>query len=196
MPEILDNTYLAPMYVLPGKDKGETYMIDPEVARLRRLRSSALRVRAIARALGSTRFAVHDSLFARGACSSWRIARVVSGRLKAHPYLHFQKREGVLGLMRNSVLAGFAALFARSRRQALLVYESQLRQLVRQLDDARALTWSTELSDTFGRSQVEIRALMTALTHETKSPIEPARTASRVGSLAPPIASDWPYLAF
>jgi hypothetical protein len=179
-------------------------MIDPEVARLRRLRSSALRVRAIARSLGSTRIVLHDPLFARGACSSWRIARVVSGRLKAHPYLHFQKQASVASLMRNSVLAGFAALCARSRRQALLVYESELRQLVRQLDDARALTWSTELSDTFGRSQTEIKSLMTALAHETKSPMDSARhpkrgseaAASRVGDLSPPIAGDWPYLAF
>jgi hypothetical protein len=171
-------------------------MIDPEVARLRRLRSSALRVRAIARSLGSTRFALHDFLFARGACSSWRIARVVSGRLKAHPYLHFQKRASVACHLRNNVLAGFAALFSRSRRQALLMYESELRQLVRQLDDARALTWSTELSDTFGRSQVEIKSLMAALAHETKSPLEPVRSASAVGDLAPRIAGDWPYLAF
>ena len=192
------------MYVLPGKDKGEYKMIDPEVARLRRLRSSALRVRAMARSLGTTRFALHDPLFARGACSSWRIARVVSGRLKAHPYLRFQKRASVLSLMRNSVLAGFAALCARNRRQALLAYESQLRQLMRQLDDARALTWSTELSDTFGRSQIEIKSLMAALAHETHSPMDSARvpkrgseaTASRVGDLASPMAGDWPYLAF
>jgi hypothetical protein len=179
-------------------------MIDPEVARLRRLRSSALRVRAIARSLGSTRLAFHDSLFARGACASWRIARVVSGRLKAHPYLRFQKRASVVSLMRNRVLAGFAALWARSRRQALLAYESELRQLVRQLDDARALTWSTELSDTFGRSQTEIKSLMAALAHETHNPMESLRvskrgsqaTADRVGDLAQPIAGDWPYLAF
>jgi len=179
-------------------------MIDPEVARLRRLRSSALRVRAIARSLGATRFASHDPLFARGACSTWRIARVVSGRLKAHPYLHFQKQASVVSLLRHSVLAGFAALCVRSRRQALLEYESQLRQLMRQLDDARALTWSTELSDTFGRSQIEIKSLMAALAHETHSPMDSARalkrgsaaTASRAADLAPPIAGDWPYLAF
>ena len=77
-----------------------------------------------------------------------------------------------------------------------------LHRLARQLDDARALTWSSDLSDTFGRLQIEIRALMLALAHETKSALYSERApqrSSRSGSgagLTPTIDGDWPYLAF
>jgi len=180
--------------VLLEKDKGEN-MIDPEIARLRRLRNHALRVRAVARALGSTRWALEEPLLARGACSSWRIARTVSGRLKANPYQRYQKDVSVTGLVRNAALARLLALVARSRLQALRECESQLRRLSRLLDDARALTWSPDLSEAFGRSQLEIRSLMAALARETHSALD---TESRAAGqdLAPPIAGEWPYLAF
>jgi hypothetical protein len=178
-------------------------MSDSEVARLRRLRNSALRVRAIARALATTRCASNDSLVARAACSSWRIARTVSGRLKAHPYARYQKDVSVASLLHSSVLARWAAFTKRTRVHALLECEAQLRRLGRQLDDARALTWLPDLSDAFGRSQTEIRVLLAALGHETKSPMVergPKRAAMAAphgaGDLAPPMAADWPYLAF
>lgn len=192
--DILDNTVAAPSSVLPEKYKGEN-MIDPEVARLRQLRKLALRARAVARALGSTRWALDEPLLARGACSSWRIARTVSGRLKANPYQRYQKDVGIACLVRGSVLAWLSALTARSRLQALRECESQLRRLSRLLDDARALTWSPDLSDAFGRSQLEIRSLMAALAHETHSTWgAESRTAGQ--QLAQPMAGDWPYLAF
>lgn len=212
--KILDNRSATPMWVLPEKYKGKT-MTDQEVARLRRLRDSALQVRAIARALGSTRWAWSDPLLSRIACSSWRIARTVSGRLRAHPYVRYQKDVSVGSLVRNSVRARLLALSTRSRMKALVHCESQLRQLARQLDDARALTWTPDLSDTFGRLQIEIKSLIAALAHQTalahgtkrapdseRFPKRAAVTEGRpaiesgVGDLAPPVAVDWPYLAF
>ena len=69
-------------------------MIDPEVARLRRLRGEALLVREIARMFESSQWAANESLLDRSACASWRIARVVSGRLRGHPYAEYQKDAG------------------------------------------------------------------------------------------------------
>ncbi len=192
--DILDNGVAAPTSVLPEKYKGEN-MIDPEVARLRQLRKYALRARAVARALGSTRWALNEPLLARSACSSWRIARTVSGRLKANPYHRFQKDVGIATLVRGSVLAWLSAMTARSRLQALRECESQLRRLSRLLDDARALTWSPDLSDAFGRSQLEIRPLMASLAHETHS-TGGAESRPAGEQLARPMAGDWPYLAF
>jgi hypothetical protein len=178
-------------------------MSDSEVARLRRLRSCALRVRATALALATIRCVSNDSLLLRAAGSSWRIARTVSGRLKAHPYARYQKDVTVGWLLRNAALAKWTAHTKRNRMQVLLECESQLRQLVRQLDDARALTWLPDLSDAFGRYQTEIKALMAELAHETRSvtlerlPKRAAGVAPHgAGDLAPPMATDWPYLAF
>jgi hypothetical protein len=201
--QILENGDAVPISALPKSTKGQT-MIDPEVARLRRLRGEALRVREIARALSSTQWAKNDPLLSRGACASWRIARVVSGKLKAHPYLRYQKGVGVGSLLHNRVLGAYLALVRKNRLQGLKEYEAQLQGLARRLDDARALTWSTDFSDSLGRSQAEIRLLIQALAPETKtvsvperSPIRgTAHTDSLVGDLAPSIEGDWPYLAF
>jgi len=79
-------------------------------------------------------------------------------------------------------------------------YEWQLRKLARQLDDARALTWSADLSDSFGRSQIEIRSILAALAHETDSAVDTAHqsglNSSRSEEFAARIEGDWPYLAF
>jgi hypothetical protein len=178
-------------------------MIDQEVARLRRLRVEALRVREVARALGSARWANDDAFFSRGAGAGWRIARVASGKLKAHPYLQYQRGVAVGALVRNRVVAMLIAMIAKNRLQGLRAYEAELLVLMKQLEDARALTWSTEFSDTLGRSLAEVRALMTDIAMETKSeipaarqPAQPARTDSLVGELAKTIEGDWPYLAF
>jgi len=179
-------------------------MSDSEVARLRRLRSSALRVRAVARALGNTRQTLHDPLLNRARCAAWRVARVVSGQLRRHPYARFQRDAGIGVVFKNSFLAAVAALHAGSRRQALLSLESHLRRLARRLDDARALTLVCDLSDSFGRLQIEIRSVLTAL--EQRAAVEP-RTALERETPGAPVAArpatryamtadaDWPYLA-
>jgi hypothetical protein len=179
-------------------------MTDPEVARLRRLRGEALRVRSIARALGSTRWATDDALLSRGACASWRIARVVSGRLKAHPYLRYQKGLSFGALVHNRLVASYLAMVNKDRVQGLKEYESQLHSLARQLDDTRVLSWSSDFSDALGRSQYEIRSILEDLAPVTKSalpaferlPKRAPRTDRLVGELAQTIEGDWPYLAF
>jgi hypothetical protein len=90
-------------------------MIDPEVARLRRLRDEALRARQIARRLGTARWGMKDPLLARGACASWRIARVVTGKLIEHPYLRYQQGAGVGSLIGNRLAAEWIALVSKDR---------------------------------------------------------------------------------
>ena len=189
-------------------------MIDPEVARLRRLRDEALRARQIARRLGTARWGIKDPLLARGACASWRIARVVTGKLIEHPYLRYQQGAGVGSLIGNRLAAEWIALASHDRSSGLKAYGAQLQSLSRQLDDARALTWSTDFSDALGRSQGEIKTLLRALSVEihgaateavpveTRLPVRSARTGSvarsdgLVGELAKGFEGDWPYLAF
>src|SRR5260370_36165547 len=137
-------------------------MIDKEVERLRRLRAAALRVRAVARALRPS-----DTLLNRGRCAAWRIARTVSGRLRAHPYGSFQKDAGIGVVVANSLAAPNAALGVKTRRQGLLRFEGYLRSLARGLSDVRALTSATDLNDRFGLSQGGIWAVCGALGGES-----------------------------
>ncbi len=179
-------------------------MIDPEVARLRRLRALALRARAIARTLGSRPCALNEPLLDRGAGASWRIARAVSGRLKAHPYASYQRDAGAGQQRCHTLMASFLALGIRSRVRALAEIESHLCALARQLADVRALTWSPELSASLGRSQVEIKTLLEALARETRGTSEHSMPAAQgralaangVRNLVDSIEGDWPYLAF
>jgi hypothetical protein len=179
-------------------------MTDPEVARLRRLRSEALRIREVARALGSTQWAddsLARDLLGRGACAGWRIARVVSGKLNAHPYLRYQRGLGLGSIVANHLSASFLAVSARNRVQALRRFESQLQVLVRHLDDTRALSWSSDFSDTLGRSQHEVQSLLEDLAQvtETGVPTGLPKRATRtddLGGLAQSVEGDWPYLAF
>jgi hypothetical protein len=169
-------------------------MIDREVERLRRLRATALRVRTVARALGPG-----DALLNRGSCAAWRVARTVSGRLRAHPYATFQKDAGIGVVVVSGLAAANAALGVKTRNQGLLRFEAHLRSLARELSDVRALTCASDLNDSFGRSQIEIRALLAALAYETgrlRLPVAPAIPPVANARGATAVDSDWPYLAF
>ncbi|MGD0492570.1 MAG: hypothetical protein ABSC32_13570 [Steroidobacteraceae bacterium] len=181
-------------------------MIDPEVARLRRLRGEALLVREIARAFESTQWAADESLPARSACAGWRIARVVSGRLKSHPYAEYQKDAGVAAHVRSRMHAYVLALTRNNRAQGLKTLEAHVNALGRQLNDAIALAWSSDFSEALSRSQSEIKDLGAALARETRSGevlgrpgVRPSRPEQAVGNLAvgnlAAIDGDWPYLA-
>jgi hypothetical protein len=177
-------------------------MIDTEVARLRRLRNTALRARAVAAALNSEP-AARDSALSRSAVSCWRIARVITGWLRAHPFLSYQRGpsevRGVLDRINAALLGGVA----RYRGRSLRTFFDELRRVARELDDARALTWSPELSDTLGRSQAQIRGLLkeledgarneAGLRHETVPRIE--TLTGFVRNDAGSVAGNWPYLA-
>jgi hypothetical protein len=193
-------------------------MIDPEVARLRRLRDEALRVRQIARRLGAARWGINDPLLNRGACASWRLVRVLTGKLIEHPYLRYQQGAGLGTLLGNRLAAEWIAVTRKERSQGLKTLAFELQSLSRHLDDARALTWSTDFSDALGRSRSDINSLLHALGAETQTATEtratenqgvaleprlrPARaegaprTDSLVGGLAQRLEGDWPYLAF
>jgi hypothetical protein len=179
-------------------------MIDPEVARLRRLRSEALLVREIARTFESTQWAANESLLDRSACASWRISRVVSGRLRGHPYAEYQKDASAASRAANRLQAFCLALINTNRLSALKVLETHVAALARQLEDAISLAWSSDFSDALGRSQFEIKSLSAALTAETRSggaeerqALRPARSAEGVvGEIGAALEGDWPYLAF
>ena len=146
---------------------------------------------------------MNDSLLGRGSGASWRIARAVSGRLRAHPYASYQQDAGLGQQVRDTLFAGFLALGISSRARALAQFESHLCRLARQLDDIRALTWAPDLSDSLGRSQFEINSLLEAVARETGSncdrpQLAPSRplAANGAGNLADPIDGGWPYMAF
>jgi hypothetical protein len=176
-------------------------MIDTEVIRLRQLRDTALRARAIALAL-SARRPESGSVLSRSALACWRIARVITGKLRAHPYLSYQRDAGYLRSVYDGALAALIGVFAKYRGDAFGRYSARLQSVARELDDARALTWSPTLSDTLGRSQAEIRALMKELAagarQEAGTRIEAGAGLESVVVRGDGrrVATNWPYLAF
>jgi hypothetical protein len=178
-------------------------MIDPEVARLRRLRSEALLVREIARTFESSQWAANESLLDRSACASWRIARVISGRLRGHPYAEYQKDAGAATRATNRLHASCLALINKGRLSALKVLAGHVAGLSRQLEDCISLAWSSEFSEALARSQFEIKAVAAALALETRNGgveerpvLRPCRSEGMGGELGAALEGDWPYLAF
>src|ERR1700733_5849185 len=148
----LENSRIAPMEgvlrlqtgVLRGRgSRRGKIMIDAEVLRLRKLRGVALRARALGKFLDSD-CTEGQSVFARGAVMCWTIARVASGHLRAHPYLSYQRGPGPLSDLADRMSTSLIALSARRRNRGVSVYAQQLRIVAREVDDARALTWSPE----------------------------------------------------
>ncbi len=182
--------------------KGKT-MIDPEVARLRRLRGEALLVREIARKFEATPWARNEPLLSRGACASWRIARVVSGRLRGHPYSEYQRDVSLASRISHHLHAHFLSLAGKDRVRALKALEVHVTALARQLEDAIALAWSSDFSEALSRSHAEIKTVGAALAQETRSggaherpAIRTARSERVVGDLGAALDGGWPYLAF
>ena len=161
-----------------------------------------MRVRAIAAAFGNAD--VSETLYFSGAHACWRVARAASGRLKAHPHLSYQKGATLGTVIVNAGVASFlAAAVPKNRIRRLRDYAQRVRLLSRELDDARALTWSTELSETFARSQAEIRSLIAALDAAIPSDagVPKTKNAATAAIVAPVqgyrarATGDWPYLA-
>jgi hypothetical protein len=182
-------------------------MIDVEVLRLRRLRDTALRARAIAAVLegslanpGSAR---RTATLCASASACWRIARVITGRLRAHPYLRYQRGPSELRNAYHRFNANVLAAVARYQGCSLQTLSLELRRVVRELDDARALTLSAELSDTFGRSQLQIRQLIRELdagarhgsgSHQDTAARDEVHADARANE-GGGAAANWPYLA-
>ncbi|HEY2465666.1 MAG TPA: hypothetical protein VGI32_16525 [Steroidobacteraceae bacterium] len=177
-------------------------MIDAEVLRLRKLRTVALRARALGKTLDSD-CTQAQSVFARSAVICWTIARIASGRLRAHPYLSYQQGPSRLDDLADSALASVVAMSARRQNRRASVYAQQLQSVAREVDDVRALTWSPDLSDALGRMQIQMRRLsneleMSALdeTGATLLPrVKPVTVAESSHALGEMTDNSWPYLA-
>jgi hypothetical protein len=186
-------------------------MIDDEVMRLRRLRNTALRAREIAAMLDSNA-ADRSSVLSQSAVSCWRIARVITGRLREHPYPSYQRGPSTVRCVYQGISAAMVAAIARYRGRTFRTFSAELQCLARELDDARALTCSTELSDTFGRSQAQIRTLIKELEAaalvemgaDVRADVRHANARNADGrnpdARNPDAGSEgrvgWPYLAF
>ncbi|HEY0746512.1 MAG TPA: hypothetical protein VGD63_07425 [Steroidobacteraceae bacterium] len=170
-------------------------MIDTEVLRLRNLRNVALRARAFAQVLDSPRS--ECAVFEKSAVTCWTIVRIATGRLRAHPYVSYQKGPGRLRDLADRSIAALATITARRRGRCASVYAEVLRGLVRAVDDARALTWSAELSDALGRTQVQLRRLNLELQsralHESGNLGQSEPQDSALQDIA--VERNWPYLA-
>ena len=178
-------------------------MIDAEVVRLRKLRNVALRARALAKSLDSDG-AAGQSLFAKGAVNCWTIARIASGRLRAHPYLSYQRGPSPLRELADGMIASLVALNARRRSRRYSVYAQQLQTVAREVDDVRSLTWSPDLSDALGRVQIQMRRLANEVDLGAQSesgagmlPRTQAAACAETGNSLDEITADssWPYLA-
>ena len=178
-------------------------MIDTEVQRLRRLRNTALRARALAVALES-RPARCSPVLSRSAVACWHIARVVTGRLRAHPYLRYQRGPSSMRIACDQISANLIGGIAHRRGRGLQALTGELRRVVSELADARALTWSAELSDTFGRSQAQLEGVMKELSAAVRSESGQHHDADSLADAGPGasvdnsgnVAANWPYLAF
>jgi hypothetical protein len=186
-------------------------MIDSEVIRLRRLRNTALRARAIAAGMDDKPLR-SSSVFSRSAQGCWRIARVATGRLRTHPHLGFQRGPSHLRALCDRVTARLLRAVARYRGQSQQIFATELQRVARELDDTRALTRCAELSDDLGRLQIQIRQLLKELDAAVRQEAGPhIETQSRVDAPsgfqerpsgfkergdADVIEGNWPYLAF
>jgi hypothetical protein len=117
------------------------------------MREAALEARALSRVLDNT--GRHDSAQASAGLLCWRVARIATGRMRAHPYTSHESIPNPVAP--RALMAGFIAA-QRGRRMGALLRE--LKFLSRVLDDTRALTLSPDLSDALGRVQVHMRQLM------------------------------------
>ncbi|HXC09961.1 MAG TPA: hypothetical protein VNV61_13605 [Steroidobacteraceae bacterium] len=175
-------------------------MIDAEVMRLRRLRNTALRARALAAALKSSA-SRRDSAISRSAVICWQIARTITGRLRAHPDLSYQRGPSESRNVYDRIRANILGSVARDRKRSLAMLADEVRGVARELDDARALTWSAELSDDFGRAQIHVRRLISDLGGSRQvAALRAARVPARGRGAIPQgerdVAGNWPYLAF
>jgi hypothetical protein len=170
------------------------------------LRNTALRARAIATVLDAGH-SDRDSVLARSALACWRIARVITGKLKAHPYPSYQREPGYLHSLTDGAVAALMGGAVRLRGGRFGMYAGRLRIVARELDDVRALTWSPTLSDTLGRLQAELRSLTCELDADAR--VEAGSQSEAAARLevgvegvgingrtdASGVAANWPYLA-
>jgi hypothetical protein len=125
--------------------------------------------------------------------------------LRAHPYLSYQRGPSQGRALADRLIAAVVASIARGQNRRLNILAEQLQCVAREVDDARALTWSQDLSDALGRTQLQVRRLAKELDTELHS--DAAKVgASRINAIvrADPsqvaledigVENSWPYLA-
>jgi len=169
-----------------------------EVMRLRRLRDGALRVRALAAVLDAREEPAYP-LFACAGASCWRLARLISGTLRGHPFLPYQRGQGIAGRASTYIVVRLMAFMARRKHRSLEVFSNELRRVSRELDDARALTRTTQLSESFGRSQLQFHRLMQELEIDLIVAdgvvADDGLIAGHIGAVGRDTLQNWPYLA-
>ena len=133
------------------------YIMHNEVTRLRRLRKTALKLRALALALNAGK---HDGAYERASLLSWRVARIATGQLRAHPYRSYQRDPGYFESGADRFNSYLQAVVANMRGQGMRIFLQEITAAARELDDTRALTLSSDLSDALGRAQQNMRALI------------------------------------
>jgi len=138
-----------------------------EITRLRKMRQVALDVRVLARLLNDTER--RDSAAGRAAVLCWRIARIATARLRAHPHRAYHSDPGLLESVMGSLRAVLFAAPAIYRKRPLSGLQRELLGLSRVIDDVRALTLSPDLSDALGRGQVAMRQLLDEISAKVRS---------------------------
>jgi hypothetical protein len=166
-----------------------------EVTRLRRLRQSALKARALAAALN--RGNGTDCLYERGALLNWRIARIATGWLRSHPCQSYQRDPSFFESGADRLGAILLGAMASLRSRGAETFLSELRRAARELDDTRALTLSADLSDALGRAQSSMRALIRDVEHQVllERGIAADAQVSAADGMAAPRLSTSSYLA-
>jgi hypothetical protein len=176
-----------------------------EVVRLRGLRNVALRTRALAEVLDSSNESGGNTVFARSALACWRVVRIISGTLHAHPFLPYQQGPSEMRAAWDHLSTKLLAGAARYKDRQFDVFSVELRRVARELDDVRALTWLSDLSDSLGRSQLQIRRLIQEVESDEQFagsndfialPRVEVLTAVRSDARGNGAAGNWPYLAF
>ena len=167
-------------------------MVDAEVLRLRKLRNVALRARALGKLLDSNPDA-RASVFARGSVLCWTIARIATGRLRAHPYLSYQRGQGELAALADAAFAAACASIAQRQNRGRAVFAQHLQTVAREVDDIRSVSWSPDLGDALGRMQIQMRGLLGELDCRPAMQRMAAIPAQR--RPLQEIAESWPYLA-
>ncbi len=169
--------------------------MDNEVTRLRRLRQTALKVRALAAVLTDGDCA--HGLFERAALLNWRIARIATGRLRSHPYQGYQQDPSFFESGADRLAAILAGTVASVRGRGAEKFLRELRLAARALDDTRALTLLPDLSDELGRAQASMRALINDLEHHVlrESGIEAGQQLDAASSLSASRLPNSSYLA-
>jgi hypothetical protein len=133
-------------------------IMNDEVTRLRQLRKSALKLRALASSLDAGKHA--SGIYEHASVLNWRIARIATGKLRSHPYRSYQRDPGFLETGADGLQSYLKATLANLRGRGMDTFLEEMSAALRQLDDARSLTLSTDLSDALGRAQLGMRMLI------------------------------------